>query len=132
MLMEHLKKRGEVLRASQSDASCPVEHIRGVTLQGRHYQRHEVGILIVIVVVSDTVGPLPKGICHIIRMSLLTTKFGNLDFTRKSILLLLSPSGGARIIGVAATSALSTPSTSTPPMRRPVMMRGITRCSLIL
>ena len=131
VLMEHLKKCGEVLRASRSDASCPVEHIRGVTLQGRHYQRHEVGILIVIVVVSDTAGPLPKGISHIIRMSLLTTEFGNLDFTRKSILLLSSPSGGARIIGVAATLALLTPSTSMPLTRRPVTMRGITRCSLI-
>ena len=131
VLTEHLKKRGEVLRAPRSDASCPVEHIRGVTLQGRHYQRHEVGILIVITVVSDTAGPLPKGISHIIRMSLLTTEFRNLDFTRKSILLLSSPSEGAHIIGVAAISALSTPSTSTPLTRRPVAMRGITRCSLV-
>ena len=94
-LMEHLKEHGEVLSASQSDALCPVEHIRGITLQGRHYQGHEVGIFIVIMVVSDTAGPLPKGISYIIRMSLLTTKFGNLDLTRKSILLLLPPSGGA-------------------------------------
>ena len=32
VLMEHLKERGKVLSASRSDALCPVEHIRGVTL----------------------------------------------------------------------------------------------------
>ena len=32
VLTEHLKEHGKVLSTSQSDASCPVEHIRGVTL----------------------------------------------------------------------------------------------------
>ena len=32
VLTEHLKERGKVLSTSLSDASCPVEHISGVTL----------------------------------------------------------------------------------------------------
>ena len=32
VLMEHLEERGEILSTSRSDASCPVEHIGGVTL----------------------------------------------------------------------------------------------------
>ena len=129
--MEHLEECGEVLSTSWSDASCPVKHIRGVTLQRGHHQGHEVRILIVILVVSDTVSPLPKGIGYIIRMSLITTEFWNLDLTRKSILLFLPPSGGACIIGVTATSAFLTASTSTPLTKGPIMIGGITRCSII-
>ena len=65
-------------------------------------------------VVGDTVGPLPKGVSHIMRMSFFATKFGDLDFTRKSILFLLPPSGCAGIIGVTTTLVTSTPSTSVP------------------
>ena len=43
---------------------------------------HEVGILIIVTVISDTMGPLPKGIGHIMRMTLLASKFGYLDLTR--------------------------------------------------
>ena len=32
LLTEHLEERGEILSTSRSDTSCPVEHIRGVTL----------------------------------------------------------------------------------------------------
>ena len=32
VLTEHLEEHGEILSATRSDASCPVEHIRGVTL----------------------------------------------------------------------------------------------------
>ena len=42
VLTEHLEERGEVLSTSQSDALCPVEHIRGVTFQRRHHQGHEI------------------------------------------------------------------------------------------
>ena len=76
-------------------------------------------------VVSDTAGPLPKGIGHIMRMSFLATKFRDLDLARKSILFLLPPSGGAGIIGVTTTTVISTPSTFTPPVKGPVLVRGI-------
>ena len=39
-------------------------------------------------------GPLPEGVSHIMRVSLLAPKFRYLDLTRKSILFLLPPSGG--------------------------------------
>ena len=32
VLAEHLEERGEILSTSRSDTSCPVEHIRGITL----------------------------------------------------------------------------------------------------
>ena len=83
-------------------------------------------------VVSDTVGPLPKGVSHIMRMSFLATKFRDLDLARKSILLLLPPSGGVGIIGVTTTSVILTPSTSTPPVKGPVLVRGITGHPIII
>ena len=132
VLMEHLEEHREVLSASQSDTLCPVEHVQGVTLQGRHYQGHEVGVLIIITVISDTAGPLPKGVGHVMRMSFLATKFGDLDLTRKSILLPLPPSRGAGIIGVTTTSVTSTPSTSMPPARGSVLVRGITGHPIII
>ena len=76
-------------------------------------------------VVSDTVGPLPKGVGHIMRMSFLATKFGDLDLTRKSILFLLPPSGGVGIIRVTTTLLISTSFTSTPPAKRFVLDRSI-------
>ena len=82
--------------------------------------------------VSDTVSPLPKGISHIMRMSFLATKFGDLDLTRKSILFLLPPSGGVGIIGVNTTTVISTPSTSTPPAKGPVLVSGITEHPIII
>ena len=83
-------------------------------------------------VVSDTVGLLPKGISHIMRMSFLATKFGDLDLTRKSILLLSPPSRGAGIIRVTTTSAILTPSTSMPPAKGSVLVRGITGHPIII
>ena len=82
--------------------------------------------------VSDTAGPLPKGIGHIMRMSFLATKFGDLDLTKKSILLLLPPSRGAGIIGVTTTLVISTPSTSTLPVKGSVLVRGITGHPIII
>ena len=76
-------------------------------------------------VVGDTVGPLPKGIGHIMRMSFLATKFGDLDLTRKSILFLSPPSGCVGIIGVTTTPVTSTSSTSAPPVKGLVWDRGI-------
>ena len=76
-------------------------------------------------VVGNTVGPLPKGIGHIMRMSFLATKFGDLDLTRKSILILLPASGGAGIIRVTTTQVISASPTSTPPAKGLVLDRGI-------
>ena len=76
-------------------------------------------------VVSDTTGPLPKGIGHVMRMTLLTSKFRNLDLTRKSILPLSPPSRGASFIGVTTTPVTSTSSAPTPPARGPVRDGGI-------
>ena len=83
-------------------------------------------------VVSDTASPLPKGIGYVMRMSFLATKFRDLDLTRKSFLLLLPPSRGAGIIGVTTTLAISTPSTSMPPAKGPVLVRGITGHPIII
>ena len=76
-------------------------------------------------VVSDTTGPLPKGIGHIVRMTLLTSEFRDLDLTRKSILFLLPSSGGASFIGVATTPVTLTSSAPMPPARGPVRDGGI-------
>ena len=76
-------------------------------------------------IVGDTVGPLPKGIGHIMRMSFLATKFGDLDLTRKSILFLLPPSRGVGIIKVTTTPVTLASSTSTPPAKGLVWDRGI-------
>ena len=66
-------------------------------------------------IVGDTAGPLPKGICHIMRMTLLAPKFGDLDLTRKSILFLMPPPRGVSSIGVTTTLATSTSSAPMPP-----------------
>ena len=83
-------------------------------------------------VVSDTTGPLPKAISHIMRMTLLTTEFRNLDLTRKSILLLLPPSGGMSIIKVTTTPVTSTSPAPTPPARGPVRDGGISGHPVII
>ena len=67
-------------------------------------------------IVGDTVGPLPEGIGHIMRMTLLAPKFRNLDLTRKSILFLTPPPRGASSIGVTTTLATLTSSAPTPPV----------------
>ena len=61
MLSQHLQQSGEVLGVSRRETPCPVEHIRGVSCQGRHHERHEVRILIIIPVIGDALRPLPKG-----------------------------------------------------------------------
>ena len=111
---------------------CPIEHVRGITRQGRHHQGHEVGILVVIMVVSDTAGPLPKGIDHIMRMSLLAPKFGNLELARESILFLSPPSRGASLIRVTATPVTSTSSAPTPPTKGLIRDGGISRYPVII
>ena len=83
-------------------------------------------------IVSDRAGPLPKGIGHIMRMSLLAPKFGDLDLTRKSILFLLPPSGGASPIRVTTTLVTSTSSAPTPPAKGPIRDGGISRYPVII
>ena len=73
-------------------------------------------------VISDTMDPLPKGVGHIMRMTLLASKFGYLDLTRKSILFLSSPSGGESLIGVTTTPVTSTSSATMPLTKR--LLRG--------
>ena len=77
-------------------------------------------------------GPLPKGIGHIMRMSFLATKFRDLDLTRKSILFLLPPSGGAGIIGVTTILVTSTPSTFAPLAKGLVWDGGISGYPIII
>ena len=67
-------------------------------------------------------GPLPKGIGHIMRMTLLAPKFGDLDLTRESILFLLPPSRGESLIGVTSTLVTLISSATTPLMKR--LLRG--------
>ena len=83
-------------------------------------------------VVGYTVGPLPKGVGHIMRISFLATKFGDLDLTRKSILFLSPPSGGAGIIRVTTTLVTLTPSTSMPLAKGLVRDRGISGHPIII
>ena len=78
---QHLEESGQILRIPRIKTEDPVKHIGGISCQGGHYQGHEVRILIVIMIVCDTAGPLPKGAGHIMSMALLASKFGNLDFT---------------------------------------------------
>ena len=78
---QHLEESGQILGIPRIETEDPVKHIRGVSCQRGHYQGHEVRVLIVITIVCDTAGPLPKGTGHIMSMALLAPKFGNLDFT---------------------------------------------------
>ena len=62
-------------------------------------------------------GPLPEGVGHIMRMTLLTSEFRDLDLTRKPILFLSPPSGGVSFIGVTTTPVTSTSSAPMPPVK---------------
>ena len=73
-------------------------------------------------IISDTMGPLPKGIGHIMRMALLAPKFRNLDLTGEPILFLSPPSGGESPIGVTTTLVTSISSATMPLMKR--LLRG--------
>ena len=81
MFPQHLEENGQILGIPRIKTEDPVKHIGGVPCQRGHYQGHEVWILIVIMIVCDTAGPLPKGTGHIMSMALLASKFWNLDFT---------------------------------------------------
>ena len=74
-------------------------------------------------VISDTMGPLPKGIGHIMRMTLLTSEFRDFDLTRKSILFLSSPSRVERLIRVTTTPVTSA-SLATPSLTRRLLRGG--------
>ena len=78
---QHLEESGQILGIPRIKTEDPVKHIGGVSHQRGHYQGHKVRILIVIKIVGDTVGPLPKGAGHIMSMALLASKFRDLDFT---------------------------------------------------
>ena len=86
-------------------------------------------------VISNTTGPLPKGIGHIMRMALLAPKFRDLDLAREPILFLLPPSRGESLIRVTTTPVASI-SSATPPLanrllrgggirRYPFLIRGV-------
>ena len=83
-------------------------------------------------IVGDTVGPLPKGISHIMRMTLLAPKFGYLDLARKSILLLMPNSRGVSSIRVTTTPAALTPSTPTSLVRGFIRDGGISGYPIII
>ena len=59
------------------------------------------------------------------RMTLLTSEFRDLDLTRKPILFLSPPSGGASFIGITATLVTLTSSAPTPPVKGLVRDGGI-------
>ena len=75
--------------------------------------------------------PLPEGISYIMRMSLLATKFGYLDLTRKSILFLMPLSGGASSIRVTTTPVTSTSSAPPPPAKGFIRDGGISGYPII-
>ena len=87
-------------------------------------------------VISDTMGPLPKGIGYIVRMALLAPKFRDLDLTREPILFLSSPFGGESLIRVTTTLVTLIPSAIPPLMKQllrggdisgyPFLIRGVT------
>ena len=83
-------------------------------------------------VVSDTAGPVPKGVGHIIRMTLLAPKFGDLDLASKSILFLSPPSGGASLVRVTTTPVTPTSSAPTPPVKGLVRDGGISGYPVII
>ena len=86
VLSQHLQQSGEVLGISWRETPRPVEHIRGVSCQGRHHKRHEVRILVIIPVIGDALRPLPKGTGYILRMSFLASEFRDLNLIREPIL----------------------------------------------
>ena len=70
-------------------------------------------------------GPLPKGVSHIMRMTLLAPKLRDLDLTREPILFLSPPSRGESLIGVTTTPVTSISSATMPLMKRLLRGRGI-------
>ena len=94
VLSQHLQQSGEVLGVSRRETPRPVEHIRGVSCQGRHHERHEVRILIIIPVIGDALRPLPKGAGYILRMSFLASEFRDLNLIRGT-----HPSSYASLLG---------------------------------
>ena len=74
-------------------------------------------------VISDTMGPLPKGVGHIMRMALLASKVRDLDLAREPILFLLPPSRGESLIGVTTTPVTSI-SSATPPLTKRLLRGG--------
>ena len=77
-------------------------------------------------------GPLPKGIGHIMRMTLLAPEFGDLDLARESILFLSPPSGGGSLIGVTTTLVTLTFSAPTPPAKGLIRDGGISKYPVII
>ena len=67
-------------------------------------------------------GPLPKGISHIMRMALLAPKLRDLDLAREPILFLSPPSGGESLIGVTTTPVTLISPATTPLTKR--LLRG--------
>ena len=70
-------------------------------------------------------GPLPKGISHIMRMTLLAPKFGDLDLTREPILFLSPSSRGESPIRVTTTPVTLISSATMPLMKLLLRGRGI-------
>ena len=68
--------------------------------------------------------PLPKGISHIVRMTLFAPKFQDLDLTREPILFLSPPSGDESLIGVTTTPVTSISSATMPLTKQ--LLRGVT------
>ena len=78
---QHLEESGQILGVPGIKAENPVKHVGGISGQRRHYQGHEVRILVVITIVRDAAGPLPEGASHIMTMAFLASEFGDLDLT---------------------------------------------------
>ena len=60
-------------------------------MSNQTHRGHEVGILIVFMIIGDGMGPLPEGVSHIVRMTLVAPKFRDLDLTRESSLFFCLP-----------------------------------------
>ena len=81
-------------------------------------------------------GPLPKGIDHIMRMALFAPIFRDLDLTREPILFLSPLSRGESLIGVTTTPVTLIPSAPMPLTKGllsdsgisgyPFLIRGVT------
>ena len=83
-------------------------------------------------VISDTTGPLPKGIGHIMRMTLLAPKIRDLDLTREPILFLSPPSRGESLVGVTTTPVTSTSPAILPLTKWLLRGSGISRCPFLI
>ena len=83
-------------------------------------------------VIHDTMGPLPKGIGHIMRMTFLAPKLWYLNFAREPIFLFPSSLEGGSPVGVTTTLVTSIPSATMPLMGRLPRVGGISRYSDII